>query len=91
MVRWLRPGQGWVKLNMDSSSLDNPSPTGAGGVIRDIHGRFQMAYSVHLGQGFNNFVEMRNLLEGVWRCHQMGFSMVEIEKDSHILVNWIIR
>ncbi|XP_040996793.1 uncharacterized protein LOC121242840 [Juglans microcarpa x Juglans regia] len=31
VVRWLRPPQGWMKLNSDGSSLGNPGPAGAGG------------------------------------------------------------
>ena len=80
-----------MKLNSDGSSLGNPGQASAGGVIRDNCGRLCMAYSVHLGIGSNNFAEMRSLLEGVRRCHQMGFYKVEIESDSHILVNWIIK
>lgn len=44
-----------------------------------------------LGQGTNNFVELRSLLEGVRRCHSLGFRRVQIETDSQLLVNWIIK
>ncbi|XP_042964742.1 uncharacterized protein LOC122298965 [Carya illinoinensis] len=49
------------------------------------------AYSVFLGQGSNNFAELRSLLEGVRRCHQLGFRRVEIEVDSQLLVRWCTK
>ncbi|KAG6702808.1 hypothetical protein I3842_07G054300 [Carya illinoinensis] len=91
VVRWTRPRQGWVKLNIDGSSLGNLGHSGAGGVIRDDNGRLIVAYSVSLGHGTNNFAEFQSLLEGVRRCHTLGFSRVQIETDSQLLVNWITK
>ncbi|KAG2722809.1 hypothetical protein I3760_02G143800 [Carya illinoinensis] len=85
VVRWFRPKQGWVKLNIDSSSLGNPGSAGAGGVIRDEDGKLLGAFSVFLGQGSNNYAEMRSLLEGIRRCHHLGFYRIEIESDSQLL------
>ena len=34
-VRWEKPVEGWRKLNIDGSSLGNPSRAGGGGIIRD--------------------------------------------------------
>ncbi|XP_035541522.1 uncharacterized protein LOC118344586 [Juglans regia] len=91
VVRWFRPSQGWMKLNSDGSSLGNPGPAGAGGVIRDSFGNLQAAYSVFLGQGSNNFAELRSLLEGVRRCYQLGFRRVDIEVDSQLIVSWVTK
>ncbi|XP_042964739.1 uncharacterized protein LOC122298962 [Carya illinoinensis] len=91
VIRWKRPPQDWMKLNSDGSSLGNPGPAGAGGVIRDSLGRLHTAYSVFLGQGSNNFAELRSLLEGVRRCHQLSFRRVEIEVDSQLLVCWCTK
>ncbi|XP_042958232.1 uncharacterized protein LOC122293851 [Carya illinoinensis] len=91
VIRWKRPPQDWMKLNSDGSSLGNLGPAGAGGVIRDSLGRLHSAYSVFLGQGSNNFAELRSLLEGVRRCHQLGFCRVEIEVDSQLLVRWCTK
>ncbi|XP_041021291.1 uncharacterized protein K02A2.6-like [Juglans microcarpa x Juglans regia] len=35
--------------------------------------------------------EMHSVLEGIRRCYHLGFSHVEIETDSQLLVNWIIK
>ncbi|XP_042964017.1 uncharacterized protein LOC122298309 [Carya illinoinensis] len=91
VIRWKRPPQDWMKLNSDGSSLGNPGPAGAGGVIRDSLGRIHSAYSVFLGHGSNNYAELRSLLEGVRRCHQFGFRRVEIEIDSQMIVRWCTK
>ncbi|KAF5452775.1 hypothetical protein F2P56_027742 [Juglans regia] len=89
VVKWNPPQRDRVKLNTDGSSLGNPGSAGAGGVIRDDNGKMCAGYVVSLGQGSNNFAELRSLLEGVRRCCQRGFFRVDIETDSQILVNWI--
>ncbi|KAG2684189.1 hypothetical protein I3760_10G065300 [Carya illinoinensis] len=91
MVKWIKPQQGWVKLNIDGSSLGNPGQSGVGGVIRDTRGHLCIAYSMALGQGSNNYVELKGLLEGVRRCCQYGFFQVYIEVDSQLLVNWVTK
>ncbi|KAG2666238.1 hypothetical protein I3760_15G047900 [Carya illinoinensis] len=91
MVKWIKPQQGWVKLNTDGSSLGNPGQSGAGGVIRDTSGHLCIAYSMDLGQGSNNYAELKGLLEGVRRCCRYGFLQVYIEVDSQLLVNWVTK
>ncbi|XP_035549769.1 uncharacterized protein LOC118349441 [Juglans regia] len=91
MIRWTRPQQGWVKLNIDGSSLGNPSFSGVGGVIRDANGNLLLAYSISLGQSTNNFAELSSLLEGIRRCYTLWLQRVEIETDSQLLVNWITK
>ncbi|XP_035545131.1 receptor-like protein 7 [Juglans regia] len=91
VVKWHQPPQGWVKLNTDGSSFGNPGTSGVGGVIRDEDGRLLLAYSVPLGLGTNNFAEFSSLLEGVRRCHALGFYRVQIETDSQLVVNWIVK
>ncbi|KAG2689164.1 hypothetical protein I3760_09G127500 [Carya illinoinensis] len=52
LVKWLRPQQGWVKLNTDGSSLGNLGSAGVGGFIRDASGQLCLAYSMDIGKGF---------------------------------------
>ncbi|KAF5454996.1 hypothetical protein F2P56_024616 [Juglans regia] len=91
VVKWHRPLQGWVKLNTDSSSFRNPGTSGARGVIRDEDGRLLLAYSVPLGLDTNNFTELNSLVEGIRRCYALGFYRVQIENDSQLVVNWIVK
>ena len=49
LVKWDRPGIGWMKLNTDGSSLGNPGSVGGGGVIRDWFGRWVSSFSRKIG------------------------------------------
>ncbi|KAL2223937.1 UNVERIFIED_CONTAM: hypothetical protein Sindi_3095600 [Sesamum indicum] len=39
VVRWSTPSPAWFKLNSDGSSLGNPGPAAAAGIIRDADGQ----------------------------------------------------
>lgn len=39
-IRWERPPEGWMNLNTDGFSIDNPRLGGCGGVVRDENGRW---------------------------------------------------
>lgn len=71
--------------------MGSPGLAGVGGVIRDDCGQLCASYSVFSGQHSNNLAEMRSLLEGAQRCYQLGFYRVEIETDSQIFINWIVK
>ncbi|XP_042939613.1 ent-kaurenoic acid oxidase 1-like [Carya illinoinensis] len=47
--KWVKPKEGWHKLNVDGCSLGNPGSSGAGGAIRDCKGK--------LISGFNSYWE----------------------------------
>lgn len=49
LVWWNRPAEGRVKFNVDGSYRDNTGRCGGGGVVRDSHGRFVVAFVVFLG------------------------------------------
>ncbi|KAF5444598.1 hypothetical protein F2P56_033719 [Juglans regia] len=87
-IAWSKPAQGRVKLNTDGSSLGNPGESGAGGVIRDMHGRLLLAFAKNLGYGNSTYTELRALLEGVKHCKNMNFSAVDIEMDSKVILAW---
>ncbi|XP_022852508.1 uncharacterized protein LOC111374112 [Olea europaea var. sylvestris] len=72
-VSWRKPADGWVKLNIDGSSLGNPGPCGGGGVIRDHHGNMIAGFSATYGFGSNNEAELRVVINGVELCKEMGF------------------
>ncbi|XP_042946095.1 uncharacterized protein LOC122279481 [Carya illinoinensis] len=94
-------GFGWldgIGLNRDGSNSilmvavsRNLGIFGVGGVIRDDNGKLLLAYSVPLGLGTNNFAEIGSLLEGVRRCHALGFYRVQIETNSQLVINWITK
>ncbi|CAI9759581.1 unnamed protein product [Fraxinus pennsylvanica] len=88
-VSWRKPAVGWVKLNVDGSSVGNPGPCGGGGVIRDHDGNLVAGFCVKYGHGSNNEAELRAVISGVELCKEMGFQQVEIECDSAVVVNWL--
>lgn len=38
-VKWIKPPEGWHKLNTDDASFGNPGKAGGGGIIRDSEGK----------------------------------------------------
>ena len=49
LVAWLKPHEGWTKLNTDSSVLGNPAMVGGGGVIRGKDGEWLTGFARPLG------------------------------------------
>lgn len=48
-IRWERPPRGWVKLNIDGSSLGNPGTVEGGGLVRDDSGYWLTGFSQRIG------------------------------------------
>ena len=49
LVAWLKPHEGWTKLNTDGSVLGNPAMAGGGGVIRGKDGEWLTGFARPLG------------------------------------------
>ena len=58
MVKWSRPQNQWVKINIDGSAITNRGQIWAAGILRDKEGRLVMAFTSPLGEGTNNKSEM---------------------------------
>ncbi|KAI9194953.1 hypothetical protein LWI28_010396 [Acer negundo] len=72
VLRWLKPTLGRLKLNLDGSSLGNPSPAGGGGVLRDSSGNFIFGFSKFFGSCSNNETELQVVVEGLSICKHLG-------------------
>ena len=48
-IFWTKPINGYVKLNMDGSSLGNPGFSGGSGVIRDMVDNVLFGFAVFMG------------------------------------------
>lgn len=90
-VRWMKPTFGRWKLNLDGSSYGNPGAGGGGGVLRDHDGRSVFAFSTVFGSCTNNEVELQTIVEGIKICCQCGYSCIDIECDSLIVVSWLMN
>lgn len=90
IVKWLRPQQGWYKLNVDGRSLGNPVSSGAGGAIRDYRGDLISGFAIHTGIHSNNFAEFMGLIQGLRIVRYPGLQNIEIiEMDSKLVIDWI--
>ncbi|XP_019158568.1 PREDICTED: uncharacterized protein LOC109155338 [Ipomoea nil] len=90
VVRWMRPWQGWYKLNSDASLDQGTNRMGLGWVIRDDPGRFMAAKNMIL-DGFYRVkeAEAMGLREALSWLKGTGMGGVEIEMDSQVLFHAI--
>ncbi|KAK0606220.1 hypothetical protein LWI29_035317 [Acer saccharum] len=89
VLRWLKPGLGRLKLNLDGSSLGNPGPSSEGGVLRDSAGNFIFGFSKFFSSCSNNEVELRAVMYGITICKHLGHDDIDIECDSDVVLSWI--
>lgn len=89
LVKWSKPSSGWMKLNCNGSSHNNPRSLGGGGILRDMDGIFKVAFSAHFGVGTNNGAELGAMLEGIRLCKRLSFFNIIIESDSKLVVDWV--
>lgn len=92
LVTWKKPMAGRVKINVDGSSLGNPGQVGGGGVIRNDKGMVLAAFATNFGiAASNNEAELRAIIEGLKLCQHIGCFHVDIECDSKIVVEWMLK
>lgn len=88
LVKWCCPIQHF-KLNTDGCSLGNPGNSGGGGILRDSHGEFQMAFAVGFGVMHSFQAELKVLLFGVRLVVERGFHRLHLELDSLTLIRML--
>ncbi|XP_027072036.2 uncharacterized protein [Coffea arabica] len=86
LVSWEFPQNGFVKLNTDGSSSSTAGASGIGGILRRSDGSFLGAFAAKLPLVDSLQAEAYAMLHGLQLCQQMGFSMVQVESDSQVLV-----
>ncbi|KAL0283524.1 UNVERIFIED_CONTAM: hypothetical protein Sangu_2884600 [Sesamum angustifolium] len=74
MVRWIPPLQGRWKLNFEGASKGNPSPVGAGGLVRDSHGRMLFGFYDFLDEHSNTYAELFAVVRGLQYVQDFGLS-----------------
>ena len=85
LVSWHAPPFGWVKINTDDSSLGNPEPARASGLIRDHNGSWICGCSQHVGFASSVLAECWALKDGLSLVTSVGFSNVLIELDAPVV------
>ena len=100
VMSWEKPAQGLCKLNMDGCSLGNWGVSGWGGVLRDSSGALLFGFSIPFRVLTCIQAEIKSLHFGVQQCLLRGFSHIQAEVDSLMLVNilqgksnclWMVR
>ncbi|KAM7461730.1 hypothetical protein LguiA_029851 [Lonicera macranthoides] len=86
VTQWVKPHNGRVKLNADGCSKGNPGHAGGGCLLRNDQGRLIWAQADYFGLTSNMVAETRALLMGIRKCVWEGWSNIEVEVDSLILV-----
>ena len=57
-IRWEKPSNGWMKLNVDRASMGNPSQAGGGGLLRDENGNWIGGFARRIGTANSFTVEL---------------------------------
>ena len=77
---------GWVKLNMDGSTIGNSRLVGGGGLICNEHGDWVMGFAISLGITFGVMVELWSLKDGLMLASQLRISSICVELDAELIV-----
>ncbi|KAM5549518.1 hypothetical protein ABKV19_000773 [Rosa sericea] len=88
-LKWLKPANGWVKLNVDGARSNLHGNIGAGGVIRDQFGNWINGFAAYFGHGEVLEAEAWGMLLGLKLASDIGMDKVVVECDSKVLVNLV--
>ncbi|GAU10806.1 hypothetical protein TSUD_425900, partial [Trifolium subterraneum] len=85
LIRWIPPKASFVKLNTDGAYRKNQI-AGCGGVIRGCHGEWLGGFARCVGLCSAFVAELWGVLEGLRCVQRLGFSNVELNIDSEVVV-----
>ena len=85
LIRWVRLGKGWFKLNTDGASLGNPGVAGGGGIIRNDAGIWVRAFARNIGNTTSFLAELWALRDRLQMCLQMYINTLEVELDAKVI------
>ncbi|XVF33779.1 hypothetical protein REPUB_Repub18cG0000300 [Reevesia pubescens] len=89
LVSWVRPGHGYVKINVDGSARGKPGLVVAGGVLRDENGVWSLGFTNRLGIANILTAELWAIYQGLSLSWDKGYRKVELETDSMVAVQKI--
>ncbi|GAV82358.1 RVT_3 domain-containing protein [Cephalotus follicularis] len=85
MGKWRKPCEDAIKLNIDGSTSDGMFTRG--GIFCNSFGHIILAYSKFYDMGTNNTAESRALFDGINFVIQQGYSKIEVECDSKVIID----
>ncbi|KAJ1428172.1 Ribonuclease H-like superfamily [Sesbania bispinosa] len=80
-VHWEPPDDGWIKLNSDEAAVSNSHYGACGGVFRNHHGNFLLAFSHRFNSNSPLEAELLGILKGLhldWQYHYCNL-IVEVD------------
>ena len=80
-VGWEKPPWGWLKLNSDGLTINNPGKAGGDGLFRDHEGNWVKGYSKGIGHTNSFLAELWALRDDLNVAKEMGVSNLIIELD----------
>lgn len=86
-IQWEAASQGWVIINTDRASKQVGGKAGCGGLCRTHDGQWICGFSCNLGSCTAFIIEIWGVLEGLKLAAVHGFSHVELQVDSMVVVN----
>lgn len=84
---FIRPSEGFIKLNFDGDSKGNPGIAGIGGIFRDCQGRVRLLYLAYGGMMSNNEAEPMAVRQGMRIAVRLRYKQLEVEGDSLLVIN----
>ncbi|XP_042980216.1 uncharacterized protein LOC122310389 [Carya illinoinensis] len=85
-MRWSILPLGFVELNIDESSLGNPSECGCERIVRDSRKDLLSGFMAYYRS--NTMAETKALLDGLRICTLLQQENIVVEIDSQLLANW---
>ena len=89
LVKWLKPPDGWWKLNIDGSFLGSSGLAGGGGLIGDSRGQCIDGFAKAFAVTSSLAAELWALREGLLLCVDLQAQAVVVELDAIIAVSLI--
>ncbi|KAL0315079.1 UNVERIFIED_CONTAM: hypothetical protein Scaly_2891600 [Sesamum calycinum] len=86
VVRWSTHSPAWFKPNSDGSSLGNPRPAEAAGIIQDADGHVRFAYQVALGTRTNVIAELTAVWCGLEFALAHGLAPIVVQVDATTMI-----
>ncbi|CAA7034666.1 unnamed protein product [Microthlaspi erraticum] len=89
LVGWKAPVAGWMRLNTDGASRGNPGLASAGGVIRDVLGKWICGFSLNIGLCSAPLAELWGVYYGLVMAWEKRIPQLEVEVDSELVVGFL--
>lgn len=89
LVIWKPSPSDWLKLNIDVSVKENLGLAFTGGLVRNHNGEWLLRFQRLVGVTTSLAAEIRSIRDGLQLISNQGWSKVEVETDSKLVIDLI--